>query len=327
MSGWNVAPMERVDLAMNPSQIEYFIGLYREQEHLWNSRHQYYNIRSARSMALHEIASKMGDGWTAQLVKLKWHDLKSNYMREKRKSRTSNLSGDSSQEFTPTWWLFGLMDGFLGPIYEDKRNNITKHNAVQQATLQTTPMEENEISWTQEEDSKNFIINLNMDKVTYNPSSGDESLARDNSHTMFSIEQNVQPGVATATTTTTTTTTTTSRTTTTTPPPLPLSLPPPQPLSSNHNKSMLPMRRNKLKNINRIEAASLEPITNYTRLLHELQGSITPVIQEDPDDLFTKLIGFELKKIQNDLLKSELKLEIMNLCHKFYVRQREQSLS
>lgn len=60
--------MERVDLAMNPSQIEYFIGLYRDQEHLWNSRHQCYNVRSARTLALHEIASKMGDGWTGRII-------------------------------------------------------------------------------------------------------------------------------------------------------------------------------------------------------------------------------------------------------------------
>ncbi|XP_014787891.1 uncharacterized protein LOC106881883 [Octopus bimaculoides] len=216
---------------------------------------------------------------------MKWHDLKSNYMREKRKSRES-IRSETSEKFTPSWWLFGLMDSFLGPIYEEKRNSMINNNTIQQVSNQNI-MEENEYNWSQEEDTKNFIINLNADKLSYNTGNAD-CLAQD-THTMFTVEQNAQTAATTS------------------------------------HKSSLPIRRNKLKNLHRMEHNSLETITNNNRLLQELQGSLTPAIEEDPDDIFAKLIGFELKKIRSDILKSELKLEIMSICHKFHIKQREEA--
>lgn len=148
-------------------------------------------------------------------------------------------------------------------------------------------MEENEYNWSQEEDTKNFIINLNADKLSYNPGNAD-CLTQD-THAMFTVEQNAHAAATTS------------------------------------HKTTLPIRRNKLKSLHRMEQSNLETITNSNRLLQELQGSLTPAIEEDPDDIFAKLIGFELKKIRSDILKSELKLEIMSICHKFHIRQREEA--
>ncbi|XP_014787892.1 uncharacterized protein LOC106881884 [Octopus bimaculoides] len=121
-----MASMERVDLTMTSSQIEFLIELYRERELLWNPDHENYTYRPARAMALREIAEKMGVGWTEDLVKKKWNVLKSAYNRELK--RLIELSKISSDVYAPQWWLFQNLDRFLRPHALSRKRAVESHS-------------------------------------------------------------------------------------------------------------------------------------------------------------------------------------------------------
>ncbi|GAB1608038.1 uncharacterized protein LOC115224555 [Argonauta hians] len=121
-----MAAMERVDLTMSSSQIEFLIELYRERELLWNPEHDNYTYRPARAMALREIADKMGVGWTEDLVKKKWNVLKSAYNRELK--RLIELSKISTDVYAPQWWLFQNLDRFLRPHALSRKRAVESHS-------------------------------------------------------------------------------------------------------------------------------------------------------------------------------------------------------
>ncbi|CAI9740594.1 Hypothetical predicted protein [Octopus vulgaris] len=286
-----MAAKERVDLEMTPRQIEYFIKLYREHEFLWNPRHENYNLRSVRAMALKEIASQMGTGWTGELVQKRWNTLKSNYARETRKIQESIRSGASVDEiYTPTWWLFKPLNDFLQGTYHPRHPRIKMANIPAHVVnpLDQGEMDESVTSWP---DEHSYLQNRDSDcwngdasnvsqdspRLTHeaqpNPNIDDFSLMP---HTLF-IKRSLSP--------------------------------------TNSDKPK------KSKSANHIETRSVQVLNTCDDIFNEFKDPTPSSVQVDVDEMFGKIVGEELRQIKNESDKYELKIQILSLCRNFKLKR------
>ena len=79
-------------------EIEELIDFYRENEPLWNHHLKEYRDRNLREVKLRELMEQFEGQFAIAKIKQQWHNLLTNYKREKQREEISKSSGFRSSE-------------------------------------------------------------------------------------------------------------------------------------------------------------------------------------------------------------------------------------
>lgn len=94
-----------------------FFELLREQVAIWHSKSEKYKDRKEKQKAWEKLTEKWKEvdkNATIELVKRKYHGIRSSYRRELQKIRKSERSGAGSEDvYVPTLWYFENLNFLL----------------------------------------------------------------------------------------------------------------------------------------------------------------------------------------------------------------------